>query len=95
MSKFFRSRIFIFGFFVGFIIFFLITDYVDKKDRGICFDCEEKFGFPFYFLETGGQAFSERYILSGLIGNILFALICSFILGLIFKFVWQKSQREN
>jgi hypothetical protein len=90
MNKIFRSKAFVFSFLIGFASFFFVTDYIDKKDRSICFDCGEKFGFPFHFLETGGQVFDRHYLWFGLIADVLIAVIFSFIIGLIFTFLWLK-----
>ena len=76
-------------------MFFLTMDYIDHSGRGICFDCGEKFGFPFRSLETGGQAFDSRIIWLGLIGNILIATLCSFLVGSAFKFLWVKLVPQN
>ncbi len=76
-------------------MFFFTMDYIDHKDRGICFDCGEKFGLPFRSLETGGQAFDSRIIWLGFIGNILTAALFSFTVGKMFKFLWVKLISKN
>jgi hypothetical protein len=95
MNKIFKYKAFVVGFLISFVSFFLMTDLIDKKGRSICFDCGEKFGFPFYALEMGGQAFDKHYLWLGLIGNILVALIFSFAVGLIFKFTWSKISSRH
>jgi hypothetical protein len=56
----------------------------------VCFDCGQKFGLPFRYLETGGQAFSEHFFWGGLIGNILAAIAVSFLIGLLFYFITKR-----
>src|SRR3712207_321621 len=49
-------------------------------------------GFPFtLYVWSFGYPFNFYFVWSGLIADILIALVFSFVLGLIFKFVWSKS----
>ncbi len=86
------------GFFVGFLAnligFVLITHYFDRRGRGICFDCSERFGFPFAYLETGGQAFDDRFIWPGLIGNVLLAIALSTIVGWLVSMLVLKRRKS-
>jgi hypothetical protein len=49
-----------------------------------------KVGFPFYYLQIGGEAFSKRYIWIGLIGNFLVAFVLSSLIGTICYFITRK-----
>jgi putative flippase GtrA len=90
MRRLFGNRAFSVGCIVGFLFFVLTAEYIDKKNRPICFDCAERFGFPFAYLETGGQAFSERIVWSGLIADLLIAFAFSFIIGAVVNFIWSR-----
>ena len=85
MSKLIQNRWFGLGFGFGILLFVSVSHFVDRIDRPICFDCGEKFGFPFRYLKTGGQAFSSKYLWDGVFLNLLCALIVGTILGLVFS----------
>gem|GEM_PF-3081997 len=85
MRNILRRKSFYFGFLTGFAAFVLLTHYVDRLNRPICFDCGEKFGIPFHYLETGGQAFSSRYIWEGLILNLICTLLVGVLTGLVIQ----------
>ncbi|HEX8369634.1 MAG TPA: hypothetical protein VF604_13905 [Pyrinomonadaceae bacterium] len=52
-------------------------------------------GFPFSMYYGMYDIFHGDLNFTGLVGNIAVAIIFSFILGLIFKFVWSKSASRH
>ncbi len=73
-----------------------------------CHHCVRVAGFPFIFWEqfAGGWYYSpelgshfpddfEHFFPLNLVADILFAIIFSFISGLIFKFVWVKISSQR
>lgn len=94
MSKLFKNKPFKYGFILGIVLSLIIqlftyVDYLVSRERlihlsGINIDVIWYWGLPFPIFYGGD------FILRGLIGNILVAIIFSFIIGLIFKFVWSK-----
>ena len=85
MSKLILNKWFYLGFGLGILLFVLASHFVDRLNRPICFDCTEKFGLPFRYLETGGQAFSSRYLWDGVFLDLFCAVIVGTILGLVFS----------
>ena len=91
MSKLFKDKAFLIGFFCGVILFVCLNYYtVMQNYDGLCFDCIFYFGFPFTSVEHGGYVTRTIIHWLGLFADFLITLIFSFILGLIFKFVWSK-----
>lgn len=91
MNKIFKYKAFIIGFICGFIFDVVVIDYIiDIKGRGICFYREEKYGFPFNYIQKSGLFAESNIFLVGVIVNILITLIFSFLIGLIFQFTWSK-----
>jgi hypothetical protein len=72
------------GFIYGLIFFILATNYLGRPSE-MCSDCLQRFGFPFHYLETSDLGKSAGILWTGLIANILIALIFSFVIGLICK----------
>lgn len=97
MSKLFRSKAFLVGFFSGVILFICLNYYtVMQAYDYLCFDCMMLFGFPFTSVEHGGFVTHTNICWFGLFADFLITIICSFILGLILKFVWSKiAARKN
>lgn len=87
-----ENKAFVFGFLFGILLFFLIGGTIESRRRGttICFDCVEEYGFPFTYLETGGFVSITKILWLGLIADVLIAITFSFLIGLIFKFIWSK-----
>src|SRR5688572_11398378 len=95
-SKLFKNKIFLFGFIIGIITFICLNYYsIMLAFEDMCLHCIRNFGFPFYFYESGTIAHYEEITYSVLIINILIAITCSFLIGLIFKFVWSKISARN
>ena len=92
MKNLIRNKVFFIGFIIGIFLFLLLNLWVEKIRRGtsICFDCVEKYGFPFFYLESGGNPSFIKTLWFGLIADISFAIVFSFFLGLFLKFVWSK-----
>ncbi len=88
MSKFFRETTFNIGFTIGILLFIGLNFYSLDANYGGCIDCFGESGFPFSWMDRGW--FLQRILWFGLIVDILITIISSFILGLVFRFVWLK-----
>ncbi len=69
------------------------TLYIDRHtppSHGIYIHSFRYFGFPFPIFNASDYSPVGSFDPVGIIGNILVTLIFSFILGLIFKFIWSK-----
>lgn len=54
------------------------------------------YGFPFFYYERcEGLVSTKQIFWNGLYANLFVAVLFSFIVGLIFKFVWSKFQTNN
>lgn len=88
MRNLIKHRVFISTFLFVYVSFFFSTIYVfEIKNAGIGVGNWE-YGFPFIYYNS--HCFGGSYIYEGLIGNILFAIILSFLLGLISSYVLQN-----
>lgn len=95
MSKFLKNRAFYCGFVLSIILFLFIqiysyVDLVIKQEKlihisGIDVDIIRFWDFPL------PNFYGNNFVIFGIVGNILIALVFSFIAGSIFKFVWAKS----
>ncbi len=99
MNNLSESRAFNLGLWCGIVLFVVLNvlNYSNSRDCSlnsqIYFlsgdDCIS--GFPLFMYNRGLASPNGSYIIwVGLIGNILIALVFSFVLGLIFKFIWSK-----
>ena len=90
MKRLIVSKEFFAGF-LGGVFFFICINIIDTIQmlRNLCHHCVEKYGFPFNFYESLPMV-SENFLWFGLIGDILFAIVFSFIVGLFFKYLWSK-----
>lgn len=93
MSKLFQRNAFNLGFWVGILVFIGLNFYSLNANYGGCIDCYGKFGIPFPLMDSG--LLLQRILWIGLIADILIALIFSFAVGLIFKFVWEKLMMKK
>lgn len=105
MSKLFRNKFFNLGFWTTFFLFVFLnfgvysTSYSESLALKPYFGAGSEayvVGFPFYFYQTwtGYPNYSD-FRLFLLIANIAIAVICSFVIGFIFKFVWaQITEKE-
>ncbi len=91
MGKLFQNKAFILGFLSG-ILIFIGTQFYDSmpESEGITFHAIVRIGFPFDYIETGGNPTYTKTLWFGLFADILIALIFSFVVGLIFKFIGLK-----
>lgn len=88
MKKLVKSRAFISGFLLSYFLFFFLTVYVlDIKTSGFGVG-SMNYGFPFTYYHS--HCFGGSYSWNGLFGNILFAAIVSFAVGLISSYSWRK-----
>ena len=99
MSKLFENKAFKAGFLIG-VILFLIIHFFDflaimnikePVTSQISIGLVYYFGFPFPIFEWNHYSpIARQFHFSGLVANIFVAVISSFVLGFIFKFVWSK-----
>lgn len=91
MSKLFQNRPFNIGFLFGLVLLALINyfSYLNLDSPKTSHSLHS-FGFPFAVYEYGGFITIEQILWFGLIADILIAIIFSFAIGLIFKFVWER-----
>src|SRR5215813_12128434 len=88
MKQLLKSKIFIGTFLLAYFSFFAITIFIlEVKGKGYG-EGHTEYGFPFTYYHT--TCFSAFYSWSGLIGNILFATIISFISGFVSSYLWAK-----
>lgn len=98
MKKLFQSRAFIIGFISGVLFLIVINCLNYLSNRGSIIGEPFSFGYPFDLYK--GQAYKLRWengfvnfgeiLYLGLIADILFTIILSVLIGLIFKFIWSK-----
>ncbi len=95
MRKLFQDTAFGSGFMSGISLFIGLNIYSLAANYGECIDCYGRFGFHFPLEDSGNLLVNIMWF--GLIADILFALIFSFVVGLIFKSIWSKiiSRRLN
>jgi hypothetical protein len=91
MHKISCNKVFNLGFIAGMLLLlianyftYLITASIDISHY------THKFGFPFSLYKWGGYSYEEGFLWLGLVANISIAVIFSFSIGLIFKFIWSK-----
>lgn len=101
MRKLFSNRAFVFGFALDILLFSVINflSYTGSR-ASLCGSPPYSFGFPYNFYKeyldksckTSGQI-----LWFGLIADVFITITLSFLLGLIFKFIWSKfaSRRIN
>lgn len=97
MKELIRNKSFVLGFIFGLIIIGLLNKFTADFSQVVTWHCyRELYGFPFLQYERcdGDITYTHLYWL-GVIGNILFAITFSFILGLIFKSIWSKFSSKN
>ncbi len=96
MKNLIKDKSFIFGFGFGLILIILANLYTLLPDNGIlCFDCYQSWGFPFAIHESGTILHLSNFIWVGVVANFFLTAIFSFIIGLIFKFIWSKLQEKQ
>ncbi len=102
MKNLIKSKMFFVGFIIGAILFVALNLLSDSTTSYYV----HQYGFPFSFHEWKlGDSISQvgnlplyeyetiivdRFIWIGFIGNIFVTVIFSFVVGLVFKFVWSK-----
>ena len=96
MKDFIKDKAFWVGFIIGIlaVISGNIFSFFINFDA-MCFDCYETWGFPFAIYESGTMSHLSRFIWAGVVANFFLTVVFSFILGLIFKFIWSKFQEET
>ena len=99
MSQLLKNKSFYLGFVVGILIMFALNLYTVYRMKG-CHHCNYFFGYPLTFYSgiitecvIGNAGFIcnvWEFSWFGAIVDVLTAVIFSFVVGLIFKFVWGK-----
>ncbi len=93
MKKLLKTKVFIGTFLTVYFLFFAWIWFVPTPQTGDVFVAGlTQYGFPFVHYYTGCYSFG--YYWAGFFGNAIFALIFSFVIGLIVSFVWQKMPAE-
>jgi hypothetical protein len=59
-----------------------VMDYKQKFD-GLCFDCDNDFGFPFKVYQSGGLMQATKIVWTGILGNFVVISISSILIGFI------------
>lgn len=97
MNNLIKGKLFNIGFSFGIILIILGNFYTLLTDnsRAICFDCYKTWGFPFVMHESGTMLHLSNFIWSGVVANVFIAIFFSFIVGLIFKFIWSKLPEKQ
>jgi hypothetical protein len=103
MKKLFQDNSFNTGFWSGLILFALFNflSYIsalhtyDTRPIKISGGGYE-FGFPFTMYGiSGGYPIVEAYSWSAITANILTTLVCSFVIGLVFKLIWSNVRKPR
>lgn len=89
------SKSFALGFCIGIILFIGANYYthVQAYMDILCLDCVRKFGFPFYFYKTGSKSHYEIILWTGLIIDIIVAILTCIGIGFVSYFIATKLQR--
>ena len=91
MNRIIRTRPFLWGFVLGFLLFAFLNYYsLVKMYDVLCFHCVVGFGFPFIFVTTGGYVTQTNVIWLGLAGNIVAMVFASIVAGLALYFVTRR-----
>lgn len=93
ISKLLGNKAFLVGFFTGFSLLlfyhFLGLIFIFGVERNSLFHEIRYLGFPFTIYEMSDYIGGSFFLLE-LIWNLIFAIVFSFLIGLIFKFAWSK-----
>lgn len=88
MKNLINSKIFIATFLITHFVFSFFTITLESG-----FGTVSEYGFPYtYYYST---CFGGGYSWMGLVGNIIFATIFSFIVGIIFKIIWLQIESKK
>jgi len=93
MNPLIKSAPFWLGIITG-IILSLVIGIVDfhLKFDGLCFDCDNDFGFPLRIYQSGSAVIISQIVWSGLLGNIVIFSLLSVCIGLILHSLWNKKE---
>lgn len=96
MRKLFKSKTFILGLLIGFVLFISFNFYslVLMFDE-LCFHCIKNFGFPFHWYESGTIVHYEKILWLGLIADLFVMILMSFGIGLLFHFFAMKIYKHS
>lgn len=97
MKDYFQNVQFIFGLLLTFFIFglvnFFATDFLYQTPD--CYGYLYEKGFPFTYSQKCEDPSFNKHLIFGLIGNILFAVICGVISGGILKLIGSRFQGKS
>jgi hypothetical protein len=85
-------------FFLGFtssliiFAFIFIIDFRHKFD-GMCFDCDNDFGWPFRVYQSGGLIHATKILWDGVLANALVVVLVGILLGTLFQFIYKSMDR--
>jgi small basic protein len=89
MKKLFQNTAFIIGFW-SVIIILLVLNIIPSETNKFSNIIIDR-GFPFLMYREGISSNYSTYVFwSGLVANIVIALVCSFAVGLSFKLIWSR-----
>ena len=96
MNELFKDNAFNIGFWSGislFVVFNFLSYVIAHKPNNSGVNLVhgiDEIGFPFTLYIEGGEFPVNQIIWAGLIANFSVAIVFSFVIGLIFKFLWSK-----
>ena len=88
MKSLIAHKLFIGSFLATYFSFFLVTVKILEIKRDAVFEGHLYYGFPFDYYYS--HCFGGYYIWSGLVGNIVFAIVLSVVIGIASTLVWLK-----
>lgn len=88
MKNLIKSKVFIATFLLTYLSFFVVTMWLFEITRDGFGVGHAEYGYPFGYYYS--SCFGGYYLWSGLIGNILFAFVLSFAVGIISSHYWLK-----
>ncbi len=96
MKKVLESITFWAGFASSFVLFIIINfiDLIQQSAR-LCFDCDNGYGKPFRIYESGSMIHRRGILWSGLLADIVVAIVVNTIIGLIFYFLAAKLLKRS
>lgn len=91
MNEIFKSNFFRVGFWFAFLTFILFNFFLYVSENGV-HDCHvfHIVGFPFRFYQWGKFAAMEKTLWLGIIGNLIFGVLASFLCGLFRHWIMNK-----
>lgn len=91
MKDLIKNKPFVIGFIAGMFVF-IMRNYREYSLEIMinCADCGRFFGYPFYFYQEGGLVPIKKILWLGLVADLVFVIIFSFVIGLFANYFWSK-----